>query len=954
MLVLFAIGVAALAALVWLLRRRIESRRTLEQRARELEALADMSRSIARSRLDVESLCELIYRKVSQIVDTRSFQIGLFEDTLYDIRIRLRDGERLLPSKFDLSHNGGLIGWLRDSKQPLLVHDFERERNALPAPPRYLDDHPPRSAVFVPIIAGEDVVGAVSIQSHQPHAFNEDHVRLLSIVANQAGPVIANARLLEAVQRRMTQLQLIGEVSREVAAILDLDVLFERVVELIQWHFNYYFVAVVLREDDGDDLVFAGATAPAMRDRRVQVGQGIIGAVVQTGEPLLINDVSHDLNYRPVASLPETRSELAVPLIFGRQILGALDVESSEVNSFTQEDSFILRTLADQVAIATHEARLYAAEREQAWISTALLQVAEATAQASSLDEVLETVARITPMLSGVDRCGILLWDAARAEFRAVSSYGLGEREPIFAALRVTDDDWLEMRAAEERNQALQIEAPQGWLAEAFGPGPTLALPLFARGERAGVMLVGSPEGSQLPTRKAALITGIANQAALAIESAHLLASQREEAWVNMALLQVAEAVGSQTDLRDILATVVRLTPLLVGVEACLIFLYDKRRNVFVVGEAYGVPRDRLSTFTSLSVPGDEWHMDEGRVLVPPSIIESLGLRAPAAWGLVAKGDVVGVIAIDGDTQGLEFDSRRSNILAGIASQTAMAVVNAQLVEEAAARQRLEQELQLARRIQESFLPERCPTLPGWEIAAFWRVARQVGGDFYDFISFRDGNERMGIVIADVADKGVGAALFMALTRTLLRAVAIGGRTASEALMRTNDLILNDVRSDLFVTIFYMVVDPATARIDFANAGHNPPLLVRAARASIEYLSEHGIALGVVPNATFVEQSLIAEPGDVLVLYTDGLTEALNSANDEFGLERLGRCVLDHQHYGADDIVRAIRQALRTHLGDEQPFDDITLVVVKRVNEWAADKRISESANQRVSESANQ
>src|SRR3970282_248651 len=122
--------------------------------------------------------------------------------------------------------------------------------------------------------------------------------------------------------------------------------------------------------------------------------------------------------------------------------------------------------------------------------------------------------------------------------------------------------------------------------------------------------------------------------------------------------------------------------------------------------------------------------------------------------------------------------ARHTNILAGIASQTAMAVMNAQLADEAAARQRLEQELRVARRIQESFLPERCPTLPGWQIAAFWRSARQVGGDFYDFVPLRDGSDRLGIAIADVADKGVPAALFMAMSRTLLRAAAIGGRRA--------------------------------------------------------------------------------------------------------------------------------------------------------------------------------
>ena len=159
--------------------------------------------------------------------------------------------------------------------------------------------------------------------------------------------------------------------------------------------------------------------------------------------------------------------------------------------------------------------------------------------------------------------------------------------------------------------------------------------------------------------------------------------------------------------------------------------------------------------------------------------------------------------------------------------------------------------------------------------------------------------------------------------------------------MRANDLILSDARSDLFVTIFYLVLDAslrlrsghASARINFANAGHNPPLLVRAIRPTPEYLTRHGMALGVMPGIELAEQSLDVAAGDVLVLYTDGVTEALSEAGEEFGLERLERCVIDSMGGPAEDVVRAIRDALRAHVGDEPPFDDITLVVVKRAGQ---------------------
>jgi len=151
--------------------------------------------------------------------------------------------------------------------------------------------------------------------------------------------------------------------------------------------------------------------------------------------------------------------------------------------------------------------------------------------------------------------------------------------------------------------------------------------------------------------------------------------------------------------------------------------------------------------------------------------------------------------------------------------------------------------------------------------------------------------------------------------------------------MRTNDLILADARSDLFVTIFYIIVDASSEMARFANAGHNPTLVVRAASPVPEYLTEHGMALGVMPDIRLEEQGLMIGQGDVVVLYTDGVTEALNATNEEFGLERLERCVTASLSGSADDIAWAIRQALREHVGDEPPFDDITFVVVKRVNE---------------------
>lgn len=936
---LVIIGLAAITALTLILRQRLASRRELMRQVRELSLLADTGRAIAEARLDVDELCELIYQHAGGIVDTSTFQIGLFEGDWYDIRLWLRDGERIAPQRFDLRDNPGLIGWTRQSRTPLLVRDFEQERDSLPARPRYLSERPPLSGVFVPLVVRDKAVGALSIQSYRAQAFDETHLRLLSIIGNQAAAAIANTHLLAQERWRAAHIQLISEVTKQIAAILDLDDLFHQTVEVVRATFSYSFVAICVHEENTNRIVFEGATDEALHNKHLHVGQGIIGWVVENGQLLNVPDVQADPRYYPQATLSATRSELAVPLIYGGHTIGAIDIESDQVAAFGEDDVFILSTLADSIAIAIHEARLYAAEREQAWISTALLQVAEATGQATGLEEVLDAVVRITPMLSGVERCGILLANGEPGVFCAQAAFGIDAHAADFDALHLKPgESWL-LDEIHLTNKPLlrPAETEPDPLMQIFGPGDVLGLPLLAHGELMGVLLIGASPAQLLSRRKAALIGGIANQAAMAIESAQLAIAQREEAWVSTALLQVAEAVGSQTDLDEILGTIVRLTPLLVGVERCVVLLCDHDRRTYLPGQAFGLSQTVMAEFAALRLPVDAWPLngedrsDASRRDAPDQLISTLQLDQPVALPLRARHQIVGALIVDRGADDLLINQRRLNILSGIANQTAIAIENVRLITELATRQLLEKELDVAREIQKSFLPERNPQVAGYQIGAYWKSARRVGGDFYDFMPLANGN--LGIVVADVADKGVPAALFMALSRTLVRATAMGGRTPADALRRTNELILSDARSDLFVTAFYGVLDPRRATFAYANAGHNPPIWLRARSGRAYYLNLPGIALGVIPEVNLHEETIALGAGDVLALYTDGVTEALNEQEEEFGVPRLEQVIRENLTRSAAEIVAAIQQAMDAFTGNVLPFDDVTLVILKRVAE---------------------
>ncbi len=951
---LLALGIIAVALLAqyW-----AKARNELVQRVTELSAIDEAGRTIAQAQLDVDEICELMYESTRQIADATVFHLGLFEGAEYTIKLWIRNGERAPSRTFSMAPGVGLVNWLRESGQPILVKDFEKEEASLPARPAYISDNPPRSALFVPLMAGETVIGTMSVQSYRRNAYGASDQKVLSAMANQAALAIQKARLYAQEQKRAGQLETIGQVTRQITATLELPELFERVVQLIRASFGYYHVAIYSVDRDRRSVVFGASSSAGEQDvaPEVEWEQGLVGWVAARGEPVTVNDVENEPRYRCVDALEGTRSELAVPVLLDADLVGVLDVQSDQLDAFGPDDLFILQTLGSQIAIAIQEARLYEAERQQAWLSTALLQVADAMSQVSDMDAVLTSICRLTPILAGVDRCSILLWDADTETFTPSQSYGLAsELRDTFEQSAFTPGvlPALDLLRWDKRPLLVNATRDEGLvppsLAEMYGIQEIVLLPLLAQGELLGAMLVDyAGRAHHFSEQLVNMLSGIANQAALVLQSARLVEAQREEAYVSMALLQVAEAVGRSTDLEQTLATVVRITPILVGVETCAILLWDQDAAYLVPYQQYGLGREERSALGQLRIPRESalvHALESGQTVVGPDgssewagIGSVLRRDALLAFAVASKGDLLGVMLVDYAGPEHRSTQRLMAILSGIAGQAAMAVENARLLREAAEQERIKQELEVATRIQASFLPESCPSVPGWELAATWRSAREVSGDFYDFIPLparlEDEGEvgRMGLVVADVADKGVPAALFMALSRTLLRTVSMDGRPPSDAVARTNDLILADARSGLFVTLFYVILHPWSGDIEYVNAGHMPPLVVRREEGISEELRVPGMALGILPNERFEEYGSHLGRGDALVLYTDDVTDSLNGEQEFFGLARLKELVREHRHESAEELVQSINGAIAAFAGDEVQSDDFTLLVARRV-----------------------
>jgi len=319
----------------------------------------------------------------------------------------------------------------------------------------------------------------------------------------------------------------------------------------------------------------------------------------------------------------------------------------------------------------------------------------------------------------------------------------------------------------------------------------------------------------------------------------------------------------------------------------------------------------------------DRLHLDS------PALRVLKAARVKLAVPLVSQGELIGLLNLGPRLSEQDYSADDRALLNNLATQAVPAVRVAQLVRqqqaEAIARERIEQELRVAQLIQQTLLPKEAPVLAGWQMAAYYQPAQAVGGDFYDFIFFPDG--RLGLVIGDVSDKGVPAALVMATTRSILRGAAQHLVSPGQVLERVNELLCPDMPPHMFVTCLYAILDPASGRLQYANAGHDLPY--RQATGHVTELRATGMPLGLMSGMRYEEKETLLAPGETVLFYSDGLVEAHSPERAMFGFPRLMRLVGEHP--GGVALIDFLRRALAEFTGpDSEQEDDVTLVILER------------------------
>jgi len=469
--------------------------------------------------------------------------------------------------------------------------------------------------------------------------------------------------------------------------------------------------------------------------------------------------------------------------------------------------------------------------------------------------------------------------------------------------------------------------------------------PLLAGDHLLGILNVAAPDWSAFDDRSLMLLSSVGKQIGTALERARLYDRLKEKRHHEQAtLVDFSRKLLSRLDLADLTQFLTREIVNLLDADACSLVMpsQDNDRLEFVA--SHGWREDPLQSGHTIPLnagSGPEWAMIHQQNLLVTDLdyddptlwssdwLEAEGFRAHAVIPLISEDRSLGALVINNRTPRL-LRQDELRLLQLMSQQAALAIDSARLLEERTRRLQLEQELAIGRQIQASLLPASLPSIPGYEFAMLYQPAREVGGDFYDFCQNSGKENKLCIFIGDVSGKGIPAAMFMAMCRTHVRSSMLSGRTPAQALSRANTMILNDSRDGLFLSAIGASLNPETHQVTYANAGHDRPLMVRHGGTRIETLNAKGIILGAFDSVQLEEQVIEMQPGDELILFTDGVKDALNASGEPFGLEGLKRTLENASHESARKTVSTIANALKTHRGHASQTDDVTVLVIRR------------------------
>ena len=669
------------------------------QQADELIALWHIGQDIS-STLDQQTVLERIARWARQLSGSDGVALYLLDsnaDLLQPV-VSLGPSTAKMPQT-PTRVGEGIIGWVAQTGVGEIVNHAELDPRAVQIPDTLEEVE---SLLCVPILSRGKVIGVMSLNRLGDRFFRDDDLHLLSRIAHQAAIAIENARLYEETQRRAMQLAAAAEVSRDAISTLDMEQLLTNTVNLIRERFGFYHAGVFLVDDAGEYAVLRAATGEAGRkmleqQHKLKVGEvGIVGYVTAKGEPRIALDVGQDAVHFDNPLLPNTRSEMALPLTVRGRVIGALDVQSTKEAAFSDGDVATLQTMADRLAIAIENARLYEEERRRAEELATLNAIAKTVSRSLDLDTILDDALNKIFEVIDADVGGIYLLDEANDELTLTAHCGLSE--PFFSNMkRLKVGEGAIGQTAQSVRPVLvdSLTVDDELLAEAErvalegGIHSEVNVPLSTRGRVHGVLSIARHHEQPFTSQEVELLTAIGIQIAVAIENAQLYKKATERMREATALHRVSGTLMRTLNLDQLLESILEVLQRSFGYHHCAILLVDEKREELRIEAARGYLRDEAGKLGIKISQGGivGWVAANRMPLNIPDVTQDdryvekvKGIGSEIAVPMLVGKKVVGVLDVQ-STEVNAFSEDDLRTLSSVAAQAAIAIERARLYE---------------------------------------------------------------------------------------------------------------------------------------------------------------------------------------------------------------------------------------------------------------------------------
>jgi sigma-B regulation protein RsbU (phosphoserine phosphatase) len=823
--------------------------------------------------------------------------------------------------------------------------DLQKTFDAFPNHETLEDIQMLENHLMVPLKTPEGLVGFLSLFLKESRSISQEELDVLSAFAAQTALAIKNINLFEAEQQKAREMASIYEAAKAISIPSDLNQILKETAEQMCKLSRATRCVVFLLDKERKVLAATMVQGgnPEQKDFFLALAiplnllEGTVWQYFRQGRLVVVDHQKLAQNdpLKNLVSLFGTSTCLLVPLLSEKHLIGLVYLDKPEDPApFLESEVRTLMSLSIYAATSIERAQLFKQLEDQAKQVHNLYQISTALSTSLNLDRILNLIVEKTSQLVKAERFCLFMWDEEKNAFTVTASRGLSQ-EFIEKAVVKLEDRFVGLASYRKKpiyspNILLETDNPS--LARLFkkeGLGAVLAVPLVTKRKTIGVITLFAELGYQFNEKEIHLLGNFASHAALSIENARLYNINKQKVQELGILFDVGKRISMHLNPQDVLRAIAEQFLWVTKADGCSIMLLDKNEQTLSIAITRGVSRrselqkkikigagivGQVARTAQAAVLHDQGK-DSGFMAFPKGLREE-GIQTILSVPLATKEEVLGVINLY-TREKREYTLAEMHLATTLASQAAVALQNARIFEE---------HYSVAQIIQRSLIPNRVPALEEVEIGFQYLASLEISGDYYDFLQLPG---KLGITVADVSGKGAGAAIFTSQGKYAWKAYGLLEPNPHKVLHLLNKLMVENTPSDKFISIFYGVLDYKKKEFVFANAGHLPPLLYRPGAQECKPLNAGGILLGIDPDANFELKSIPLRSGDLLLFYTDGVTEARTPEGEMFGEERLEKTFVQNASHSAPMIAQRILASVRSFTKKRNLDDDITIVVLK-------------------------